>query len=328
MSEALCDALHSEPGPTSFPVPAGVDPMLDEDLQLFLAVCYGLHSYGIEGVDDCWEWEPSLISQRRLLERRFEGALRETVTVPQLHPEDLPGWLTDMSREQMSSLPLARFMARRATEEQFREFVIHRSIYTLHEADPHTFAIPRVRGRAKAALVEIQMDEYGSGETQRIHAQMFRSTMKGLGLDPEPDAYLDLVPAATLATSNLVWMFGLQRGTRGALIGHLALFESTSTAPNRAYANGLRRLGFGGDVTAYYDEHVEADAVHETIARFDLVGALISAEPAQAAQVAFGALALREVEGASSGWMLERWSRGESSLHGETTSLAAGSLAS
>lgn len=41
---------------------------------------------------------------------------------------------------------------------------MHRSAYQLKEADPHSFALPRVpAGRAKAAFVEIQADEYGGG---------------------------------------------------------------------------------------------------------------------------------------------------------------------
>ena len=48
---------------------------------------------------------------------------------------------------------LSRYLERRATAEQFREFVMHRSVYHLKEADPHTWGIPRLAGRAKAALL-------------------------------------------------------------------------------------------------------------------------------------------------------------------------------
>ena len=44
-------------------------------------------------------------------------------------------------------------------------------------------------------------------------------------------------------------LFGLHRRRRGAIVGHLALFEMTSSVPNRRYADGLRRLGFGDDAT-------------------------------------------------------------------------------
>ena len=67
--------------------------------------------------------------------------------------------------------------------------------------------------------------------------------MDALGLDSTYGAYLDRIPGATLATVNVMSMFGLQRRWRGAIVGHLAMFEITSAEPNRRYANGLRRLG-------------------------------------------------------------------------------------
>ena len=51
--------------------------------------------------------------------------------------------------------------------------LVHRSVYQLKEADPHTFAVPRVQGSAKVALVELQFDEYGAGRAERQHATLF-----------------------------------------------------------------------------------------------------------------------------------------------------------
>ena len=92
----------------------------------------------------------------------------------------------------------------------------------------------------------------------------------------------------TLATVNLMSLLGLHRRLRGAIVGHLALFEMTSSVPNRRYANGLRRLGFAaGD--RFFDEHVVADAVHENIAAVDLAGGLAAPGPALAADILWGA---------------------------------------
>ena len=88
-------------------------------------------------------------------------------------------------------------------------------------------------------------------------------------------------------------LFGLHRRLRGAIAGHLAAFEMTSSLPNRRYGNGFRRLGFGPQVTGFYDEHVEADAVHESIAAWDLAHALARCEPALAGDIVFGASAPR-----------------------------------
>src|SRR5690606_2423229 len=147
---------------------------------------------------------------------------------------------------------LSRHLEREGTLEQVREFMAHRSAYQLKEADPHSFAIPRLAGPAKAALVEIQFDEYGCGRAERVHAELFRRAMAAVGLDPRDGAYVDELPGVTLATVNLMSMCGLRRSLRGAIVGHLACFEMTSSIPNRRYANALRRLGFGPDATLFF----------------------------------------------------------------------------
>ncbi len=88
----------------------------------------------------------------------------------------------------------------------------------------------------------------------------------------------------------------------------------TSSMPNRRYGDGLRRLGFGPDATYFYDEHVEADAVHESIATWDLADALARAEPELAVDILFGARALLALEARWGTHLLSSWQEGRSSL--------------
>lgn len=67
-------------------------------------------------------------------------------------------------------------------------------------------------------------------------------------------------------------------------------------------------------MTWYFDEHVEADAVHEQIAARDLAGGLVEAEPRLLADVMFGAAACLTVDGMVGAHMLDAWSAGGSSL--------------
>ena len=106
----------------------------------------------------------------------------------------------------------------------------------------------------------------------------------------------------------------LHRRWRGAIAGHLAAFEMTSSLPNRRYGNALRRLGFGARATDFFDEHVEADAVHENVAAVDLAGGLAHQEPAVAADVLWGARALLDVEARWASHLLDAWQAGRSSL--------------
>jgi hypothetical protein len=303
----LLDALTGPAGP----LPAAPPPSSDEDLQLALYLCYELHYRGLPEVDERWEWEPSLLALRAGLEREFEAALRRDVPVPS------GGGAMDLALRDIEAADeapsLSRHLERHGTLEQFREFVVHRSAYQLKEADPHSWALPRLSGGPKAAMVEIQADEYGGGDPRRIHAQLFADAMDALGLDSRYGAYVGHIPGCTLATVNLMSMFGLHRRLLGAIVGHLALFEMTSSIPNRRYANGLRRLGVP-EATAFFDEHVVADAVHENVAAVDLAGGLARQDPRLEPDILWGAAALIELEGRFAAHLLSSWEAGESSL--------------
>ena len=310
-SEAVLAALVHGPGQLG-EVPL---PRSDEDLQLSLYCCYELHYRGLDGVDARWEWEPSLLAVRASLEQRFEAALLDLVGPPGAAPA--PGEMDTALRELLAAddaPSVSTFLERRATLPQALEFLVHRSAYQLKEADPHSWALPRLWGSPKAALVEIQADEYGGGRPERIHAQLFARSLAAAGLDPSYGAYLDRIPAPTLATVNLMSFFGLHRRLRGAIVGHLAVFEMTSSVPNRRYAAGLRRLGLGEDATAFFDEHVTADAVHESIAAVDLAGGLARQEPCLAADILWGARALLAVDGLWARHVMSAWEAGRSSL--------------
>jgi hypothetical protein len=318
ISTFVLDALRREPHVLEpFEVPAPADPLTDDDLQLALYACYELHYRGFDDVDARWEWEPSLLALRAALEAQFERALEAAVPPP--HRSELPGpEEMDVAlraiAESDDGPSLSRHLERDGSLEQFLEFCVHRSAYQLKEADPHSWALPRLGGGPKAAMVEIQADEYGGGRADRIHAELFARAMRALGLDDGYGAYLDLIPGVTLATVNLMSLAGLHRRRLGAIVGHLALFEMTSSVPNRRYANALRRLGAGEDATAFFDEHVIADAVHENIAAVDLAGGLVRQRPDLCADVLWGAGALVELEARWAAHLLGAWEAGRSSL--------------
>jgi Iron-containing redox enzyme len=315
LSCALLAALREAPGtPLAVPGVAVADPLADDDLQLALYLCYELHYSGVAGVDEVWEWDPALLAFRGTLERAFEAALRGAVAAqPEVAPSDVGAALQRLVATD-DGPPLSRYVETRASEAQVREFLVHRSAYQLKEADPHSWALPRLSGAPKAALVEVQADEYGGGTADRIHAALFAKAMTAVGLDPAYGAYVDRLPGVTLATVNLMSLCGLHRRLRGAIVGHLAAFEMTSSLPNRRYGNGLRRLGFGAEATDFFDEHVEADAVHEQIAAWDLAGGLAIAEPELTADILWGARALLALEARWARHLLDAWGAGESSL--------------
>jgi hypothetical protein len=317
LSEHVLDALTSAPHELPPAPPATGDVLKgDDDFHLTLYCLYELHYRGFEGVDDRWEWEPSLLRVRQKLESCFEEALRARLDAGAARTP-IPAGLPDHLKQLLDSADgpsLGRYLETRATLEQFKEVLVHKSAYQLKEADPHSFAIPRLSGRAKVAMVEIQFDEYGSGKADRQHARLFAKTMDSLGLDSRYGAYLDAIPGCTLAAVNLMSMCALQRRLKAAIVGHLAVLEMDSTQPNRRYGNGLRRLGFGDHSTDFFDEHVEADAVHEALAAYDLAGALAKDDPATIPDMLFGATAMLLLDEVQARFVSDRWEAGKSSL--------------
>ncbi|HET9077421.1 MAG TPA: iron-containing redox enzyme family protein [Acidimicrobiales bacterium] len=299
--------------PHDLPTAGAVDAADEDDLHLALYCLYELHYRGFAGVDDGWEWEPSLLGLRRRLEGRFESELTASVGPVGVGPAGAVAELWSMAGGG-SGPSLSKWVLDHADRDHIRELFKHRSAYQLKEADPHTWAIPRLDGEAKAVMTTIQSDEYGGGRAADMHAELFARTMEAAGLDPTPNAYLDEIPGFTLATTNLISLLGLHRRWRGALVGHLALFEMTSTGPMSRYSQALGRLGFPAGARRFFDVHVEADEVHQYLATDGMVAGLLRRDPELAPDVLFGARCLQAVEGRFTSEILRCWRRGRSSL--------------
>ncbi|WP_017237566.1 iron-containing redox enzyme family protein [Streptomyces sp. SS] len=281
-----------------------------EDLHLSLYLCYELHYQGFAGVPETLEWDPDLLRVRALLEHRFENALRHDCR--DAPPVDEA--LSELLIEPVDGTGVSRFLLARGESWPVREYAALRSVHQLREADPHLWVVPRLRGRAKAAMVAVEYDEYGCGRAERMHSRLYADLMTDLDLDPSYGRYVDAAGAETLAATNLMTLFGLHRRLRGALVGHFAVLETTSPPAASRLAEAMRRIGAGPAAARYYDEHVEADAVHEQLVRRDVVGGLLDDEPELAPEVAFGIAATCLVEDRLARHVTDAWSRGESAL--------------
>lgn len=295
--------------PDRWPV-TRTDPYGD-DLQLTLYVLYELHYRGFEGVDDEEEWNADLLGLRRAAEEHFLTRLRAD-TVPSTDVDGLlAGLLVEPVGDENS---VSHHLKRTAELWQLREYAAVRSLYQLKEADPHLWVVPRLQGRAKAAMVAVEFDEFGAGRAEDIHARLFADLMEDLGLDSSYGRYLDAAPAEAMATVNLMSLFGLHRALRGALVGHFAVLETTSSPGARRLAQALRRADAGAAAQRFYDEHVEADAVHEQVVRRDVIGGLLEDEPHLAPDVAFGIQATGHLEDRLAQELLSAWRNDRTAL--------------
>lgn len=295
---------------------SSVDPDDDEDLHLSLWMLYELHYRGFEEVDDRREWDPDLLAVRARLEERFEAELRaDCRAIVELAngQETVPDQLIAITAHD-TGVSLPRFLQREASADQYLEFLTQRSLYHLKESDPHAWALPRLAGPAKVAFAELLYDEYGAGRPEWLHSRLFAEALAAAGLDPSYGAYINRVPAYTLAVNNTMSLFGLHRRLRGAAMGHLAAFEITSSLPCRRFLQGAQRLEMGGAVERYFDEHVEADAVHEHLAARGICGALVDAEPELLPDVLLGAAVCVHLDAVAAEKMIGAWKAGRSAM--------------
>ena len=315
LSAHVLEVLRAEPSPAlpdaawASQVAAVADVLGDEDFQLALWLLFEVHYRGFEGVPD-HEWDPHVVALRAALTDRFEAELRSCT-------EDVVGQALDASDDLVEQVTVvidtvdgpsvARHLQREASREEVVDFMRQRSLYHLKESDPHAFVVPRIDGRAKVALAELQYDEYGAGRPERLHSRLFVDALDACGLDSTYGAYVEEVPGHTLAVNNIMSLFGLSRRLRGAALGHLAAFEATSSAPCRRIAAGIERVGLPDVVAAYFHEHVEADAVHEQVAIRDICGGLLEDHPALRTDVLFGVAACLHLDVLAAEGLLATW---------------------
>ncbi|MDN5748139.1 MAG: iron-containing redox enzyme family protein [Pseudonocardia sp.] len=293
-----------------------------EDLQLALYCCYELHYRGFADVPDDLEWNPDLLGARAGMERAFLAALRAEVPDGDAAKSDaaksdaaeLADVIDALLVEPVDAHGVSHHLRRDGEVWQVREYVAHRSLYHLKEADPQAWVIARLDGPAKAALVTVEHDEYGGGDPARMHAHLFAEMMRSLDLDATYGAYLDAAPAPVLAEVNLMSLCGLHRSLRGALVGQFATVELTSSPGSDRIVRAMRRLGLPEQAVEFYAEHVEADAVHEQLVRRGVIAPMVAAEPELARDIVFGIRASTLLADRTDAMLLRSWGSGRSAL--------------
>lgn len=293
MSEHVFAALRGQT-----PLDPTIAPSSREDSAITLWSSYELHHRGFDDVDESWEWDPDLLRVRAGLERALEERVRTLVGDLPAAGDDPVQTLIDLIENHDDGPGVSTHVARHATRDDALEVLKHRSIYHLKETDTTAWVVPRLTTVPKAAVMEVLFDEYGNGDPNRLHHHLFERAMEAAGLDPTYGAYIDEAPVEILEMNSASAMFGLHRRWLGAVCGHFAAFEATSSNPSRLMARGLRLLGFPDVVAEYYDEHVEADAVHEQIALRMICGSLMAEDPRHVETVFFGAKACLVLEDA------------------------------
>jgi hypothetical protein len=158
----------------------------------------------------------------------------------------------------------------------------------------------------RVTITAYQDGPYLAGPSRCSTKKGDRSPCKG-GLSPSAAAGSR---ACALCATVLIARSDFARGVR----------RRTKRIPSRLLSSPSWRLGYGTEATHFYDEHVEADAVHESIAAWDLAGGLARVEPHLVDDILFGARALLALEARWAQHLLDAWRDGRRSLLRSVTS--------
>jgi len=155
----------------------------------------------------------------------------------------------------------ADFLANDATREQFRAVVAEYAIDGLTEAQNFFPAIPRLPIRAQMAVVRVLIDEFGCGNLQRAHSELYMDLLRELDLPTDLASHLPRASAESLAFANcFYWLAGRAPGVE-YFLGALAYLEAFIPTGFACFDAACRRLGIEHGL--YYSEHIHIDDFHK-----------------------------------------------------------------
>lgn len=144
--------------------------------------------------------------------------------------------------------------------EALQRLLSEYAIDGLTEASAMFAIVPRLQGRAQAAVMRILIDEFGCGNPQRVHAELYRQLLQELGLSTDLKEYLDTVNEESLAFVNVYHWLTKRAPRVDAYLGALAYTEMAIPTSFASFAVACERLGIRQ--RTYFTEHVHIDPYH------------------------------------------------------------------
>jgi hypothetical protein len=155
----------------------------------------------------------------------------------------------------------ADFLANDATREQFRAVVADHALDGLTEAQNFFAAIPRLPIRAQMAVMRVLIDEFGCGNLQRAHSELYMDLLRELDLPTDLASHLPDVSAETLALVNCFYWLASRAPHVEYFLGALAYLEAYIPTGFACFDGACRRLGIEHGL--YYSEHIHIDDFHK-----------------------------------------------------------------
>ncbi|MGB6162348.1 MAG: iron-containing redox enzyme family protein [Pseudonocardiaceae bacterium] len=168
--------------------------------------------------------------------------------------------LEGLLANEQEGTPAGRYLAEKASLKEFTLVVREFALDGLTEAQNFFPIIPRLPIRAQMAVVRVLIDEFGCGNLQQAHSQLYRNLLTELGLPLDLNHYLDYTSDETYAFLNVFYWLTQRVPEVEYFLGALAYLEASIPAAFTVQVRACERLGITHG--RYYSEHVHIDDFH------------------------------------------------------------------
>ncbi|MGH8885874.1 MAG: iron-containing redox enzyme family protein [Egibacteraceae bacterium] len=165
-----------------------------------------------------------------------------------------------LEREEHAPSESVEFFAKQSTREQFKVIIGEFAVDGLTEAQSFFPIIARLPIKSQMAVMRVLIDEFGCGNVDQAHSQLYRNLLTELEMPLDIESYLDGLNDESYAFLNVFYWLSERAPQVEYFLGALAYLEASIPFAFSCYANACARLGIIG--SRYYTEHMHIDGFH------------------------------------------------------------------
>ena len=239
------------------------------------------------------DWQKLLERDFRLL--RLEGGFveelrREVAAAAAEAPTDVEGfiaWFEALKEDGPGQEdPLFPWIAEQADREEISWFLEQEAAGEAGFDDLVAYTQVKLPEAPKLELARNYWDEMGRGNPKGMHGPMLHQLIEKLELQPSIEATV----WESLALANAMTAMATTRRYAWHSVGALGAIELTAPGRSAATAAALKRLGFSGHDSRYFNIHAVLDVKHSEDWNREALRPLVAEDPRRATAMAEGAL--------------------------------------
>ncbi len=262
---------------------------------LFLQrILYQINRLNLFWYDDLQNYKNERSFYLQRLRNRIEHAWQaweiNQLDVVQIQQLDVRQALKDRCEADLNP-PLTankRYLREEMSLAGYKHLLAIASLDGLVEASRMSRILGGASNEVQATLIRVLLEEYGNGRLSRKHSTFFAQMMAELGLNTQPEAYLEIVPWEVLACINHNFLLTECKQHFLRYNGGLTYFEIAGPTIYTDYMLAAQRLQLSDTAMGYWELHIREDERHGQWMLNQVALPLVDEYPEDAWQIVLG----------------------------------------